>query len=140
MNALKKIRLFETTVMSAGNDQQINDPQQLERQLSRAANIDILRMVYFDMFFLFLGIKTFSNQSQVEYLYLTKNMEIQKEFMIHNQTNYIDKVVNFDTKFLFTSGIDYQLDEQRTIVDEAQVIKIWDFQQLISGSDGYNAT
>ena len=84
MNALKKIRLFETTVMSAGNDQQINDPQQLERQLSRAANIDILRMVYFDMFFLFLGIKTFSNQSQVEYLYLTKNMEIQKEFMIHN--------------------------------------------------------
>ena len=60
--------------------------------------------------------------------------------MIHNQTFYIDKVVNFDTKFLFTAGIDYQLDEQRTIVDEAQVIKIWDFQQLISGSDGYNAT
>ena len=26
------------------------------------------------------------------------------------------------------------------IQDEAQVIKIWDFQQLISGSEGYNAT
>jgi len=26
------------------------------------------------------------------------------------------------------------------VTDEAQVIKIWDFQQLISGSDGYNAS
>ena len=52
--------------------------------MDRASNIDILRMVYFDMFFLFLGVKTFNNNSQVEYLYLTKNMEIQKEFMIHN--------------------------------------------------------
>ena len=48
--------------------------------------------------------------------------------MIHNQTFYIDKVVNFDTKFLFTVGIDYYFDEFRQIQDEAQVIKIWDFQ------------
>ena len=76
MSNLKKIRLFETTVMSAGNDQQITDQAHLERQLNRASDIEILRMVYFDMFFLFLGIKTFNDQSRVEYLYLTKNMEI----------------------------------------------------------------
>ena len=49
-------------------------------------------------------------------------------------------MVNFDTKFLFTVGIDFYFDEFRQIQDEATVIKIWDFQQLISGSEGYNVT
>ena len=76
MSNLKKIRLFETEVISSSNNDRITDPNQLERQLNRAADIEILRMVYFDMFFLFLGIKTFPDDTKIEYLYLTKNMEI----------------------------------------------------------------
>ena len=80
--------------------------------LKYAQNVDILRMVYFDMFYLFLAFRIQDDGSEVQYLYLTKNLEIlqeggrRKEFMIHHNTVYIDKVINFDMKFLFTVGID----------------------------------
>ena len=96
-------------------------------------------MVYFDEFFLFLSIKNLPNDAYVQYLYVTKqNMELTPErtFQIHTETYFIDKVVNFDVKYLFTVGSDNCFDENHTIVDKAYVIKIWDFQSLIAMSSG----
>lgn len=39
-------------------------------------DITVLRMVYLDMFFLFLGREVYEDQTTAEYLYSTKSMEI----------------------------------------------------------------
>lgn len=58
--------------------------------------------------------------------------------MIHHNTVYIDKVINFDMKFLFTVGIDQCKLENGSIQEQQYFIKIWDLQALISGQEGYN--
>ena len=86
--------------------------QDESNNLKFAQDVEILRMVYFDMFFLFLTERYQADGSVEQFLYLTKNLEIlqeggrRKEFRIHHSTVYIDKVINFDMKFLFTVGID----------------------------------
>jgi len=97
-------------------------------------DIHILRMVYMDMFFLFLGRETDSEENPWEYLYLTKSMEISKKWMIHHQTLYIDKVVSNNMKLLYTFGIDCGFNENGDLEHKAYVIKIWDFTQLVGES------
>lgn len=98
-------------------------------------DIHILRMVYLDMFFMFLGRETYGDDGETaEFLYLTKSMEISQKWMIHHQTLYIDKVVNSSMKLLYTFGIDCGFNENGEMQDKAYVIKIWDFTQLVGMS------
>ena len=99
-------------------------------------------MVFLDHYFLFLARKySLENTPIGEHLYLTKNMQVHNSFMIHHESLYIEKVVNFDRKFLFTMGKDYCLDENKERTDWAYFIKIWDFLQLIGGgSQGCKCT
>ena len=71
MSNLKPIRLFDTEIISGEGNTQMQD-------------IHVLRMVYLDMFFMFLGRETNSDGETSEYLYLTKSMEISKKWMIHH--------------------------------------------------------
>jgi hypothetical protein len=121
MSNLKPIRLFDTEVISTQDAQHMQD-------------IHIMRMVYMDMFFLFLGRETDSEDNSWEFLYLTKSMEISKKWMIHHQTLYIDKVVSNGMKLLYTFGIDCGYNENGELQDKAYVIKIWDFTQLVGES------
>lgn len=115
MSNLKPIRLFDTETIS-GQDQSM-----------QAENLTFHRMIYLDMFFLFLCKEKIDEEQEIEYLYSTKSMEIQKKFMIHHHTLYVDKVVNAQMKLLYTFGLDFGLDENGNILDKAFVIKIWDF-------------
>lgn len=57
-------------------------------------------------------------------------MIIQKKFVIHHQTLYIDKVIttgNQSMKLLVTLGRDCQFDENYETQDTAYVLKVWDF-------------
>ena len=114
MSNLKISKLFDTEVISAQDAHHMQD-------------IHIMRMVYMDMFFLFLGRETDSEENSWEFLYLTKSMEISKKWMIHHQTLYIDKVVSNGMKLLYTFGIDCGFNENGELQDKAYVIKIWDF-------------
>lgn len=57
-------------------------------------DIQALRMVYLDMFFLFLGMDLRNKDDPTEYFYLTKNLQIKAEFKIHTKTYYVDKFTN----------------------------------------------
>lgn len=84
-------------------------------------------MIYLDMFFLFLCKEKVDEEQEIEYLLSTKSMEIQKKFMIHHQTYYVDKVVNAQMKLLYSFGLDAAFNENGEMQDKAFVIKIWDF-------------
>ena len=62
-------------------------------------DIDILKMIYLDMFFLFLGQEKMragqDMRDETEYFYLTKNLQVKSEFKIHHGTLYIDKFINY---------------------------------------------
>ena len=45
-------------------------------------DINVLKMIYLDMFFLFLGRKKVGDST--EHFYLTKNLQIKSEFKIHH--------------------------------------------------------
>ena len=79
MNILKKIKLFASEDLT-GSAEERQIAQQSGNNLKFADDIDILRMVYFDEFFLFLSIKNLPNDAYVQYLYVTKqNMELTPE-------------------------------------------------------------
>jgi hypothetical protein len=84
-------------------------------------------MIYLDMFFLFLCKEKVDEEQEIEFLVSTKSMEIQKKFMIHHQTYYVDKVVNAQMKLLYSFGLDAAFNEDGEMQDKAFVIKIWDF-------------
>jgi hypothetical protein len=50
--------------------------QDESNNLKFAQDVEILRMVYFDMFFLFLTERYQTDGSVEQFLYLTKNLEI----------------------------------------------------------------
>lgn len=93
----------------------------------------VLKMVYLDMFFLFLGRdkrKTMEGNGDLnEYFYLTKSLQVKSEFKIHTQTHYIDKFINYQKglKLLISMGVDQNYSETSGTEDSIQIIKIWDF-------------
>jgi hypothetical protein len=121
MSNLKPIRLFDTEIISGEGSTSMQ-------------NIHILRMVYLDMFFMFLGRETDEDGDTSEFLYLTKSMEISKKWMIHHQTLYIDKVITSSMKMLYTFGIDCGYNENYEVQDKAYVFKIWDWTALVGES------
>jgi len=110
MSTLKKIRLFENEDLTGNQDGQ-------QVSLKHDSQIEIMRMVFLDHYFLFLARKYSADGSaQGEYLFLTKNMVVHNAsnpFMIHHESYYIEKVVNSKHKLLFTMGKDQQLNENR---------------------------
>lgn len=110
MSTLKKIRLFENEDLTGNQDGQ-------QVSLKHDSQIEIMRMVFLDHYFLFLARKYSADDSaQGEYLFLTKNMVVHNAsnpFMIHHESYYIEKVVNSKHKLLFTMGKDQQLNENR---------------------------
>lgn len=96
----------------------------------------VMRMVYLDMFFLFLGQDQKSNDP-TEYFYLTKNLQIKSEFKIHHQTYYVDKFINYQKgmKLLISMGMD---NNDMAVDDKVLAIKIWDFQSLVHSSYMYH--
>ncbi len=76
-------------------------------------DILVLKMVYLDMFFLFLGREKMKNPGNAtgdmnEYFYLTKSLQVKSEFKIHTQTHYVDKFINYQKglKLLISMGVD----------------------------------
>jgi hypothetical protein len=87
-------------------------------------------MIYLDMFFLFLGRdKGKVGEPNSESFYLTKNLQIKSEFKIHNETFYVDKFINYQKgmKLLVSMGRDLLINDAGAKVDEAYIIKLWDF-------------
>lgn len=138
MSNLKKIRLFEAESIAQGLPssqaaaQYSNNGQATHMQL-----VNVMRMVEIDMFFFFFGTEVVNQggyEQAAQYLYRTKNLEIQQRYLPHNAALYIDKVIEQDRglKKIVTFGQDCQFDEQGQMVDQAYVLKVWDFQQLTS--------
>ena len=76
-------------------------------------NIMVLRMLYLDYFFLFMGMNAAQNKDgglldQGQYLFLMKEMQVKSEFKIHRSVLFLDKNVDnlMNNKFLLSLGYD----------------------------------
>ncbi len=101
----------------------------------------MLRMIYLDMFFLFLGKDSKKGgPDALESFYLTKNLQIKQEFRIHHETFYVDKFINYQKgmKLLISLGKDVFMNEAGEIEDQCQLIKLWDFQSMVHSSKLYS--
>jgi len=71
---------------------------------------DILveKMVYLDMFFIFLGREQRLGPEGQQYLYLTKNMEVKESFRPHSETLFLEKILKFNKglKLIVSLGFD----------------------------------
>lgn len=104
-------------------------------------DVNVIHMIYLDMFFLFLGTPVMPTpqpgetpQYATEYFYLTKNLQIKQEFKIHTQTVYVDKFISYQKgmKLLISLGHDYAYNQAtQTVEDLGWIVKIWDFQSLV---------
>ena len=101
-------------------------------------DIMVLRMLYLDYFFLFMGMNAEQNPDQTlvdpnQYLFLMKEMQVKSEFKIHESVLFLDKNVdNFmGNKFLLSLGYDQNYDPTTgQPADKHLVFKIWDFISL----------
>lgn len=102
-------------------------------------DIMVLRMLYLDYFFLFMGMnahKTPDGQALADpnqYLFLMKEMQVKSEFKVHRSVLFLDKNVEnaMGNKFLLSLGYDDNVDAVTGNVGETiLVFKIWDFISL----------
>lgn len=98
-------------------------------------DVNVIHMIYLDMFFLFLGTpvpKAGEQAYPIEYFYLTKNLSIKSEFRIHTQTFYVDKFISYQKgmKLLISMGRDISNTSGQP-EDLGWIVKIWDFQSLV---------
>lgn len=112
-------------------------------------------MLFFDMFFLFMGQELKSRPEEPWYFYLTKNMEVKETFHIHTETLAIQKIVRErqGQKLIVSLGFDEQLEPLAadkdfpsgvTFPKKLLVIKIWDLFDLAQNTylnrDNFNLT
>lgn len=99
-------------------------------------------MIEIDMYFLFFGSEILDKETgqSYNYLYQTKGLDIQERFSQHHQTLYIDKAIDKknELKKIVTFGTDCQFDETHQVTDRAYVLKIWDFESLITHTYNYD--
>lgn len=77
-------------------------------------DIEVLRMLYLDYFFLFLGfngakaVDGVTLQDPTQYLFLMKDMQVKSEFKIHRSVVFLDKNVDnpMGNKYLLSLGYD----------------------------------
>lgn len=102
-------------------------------------DIMVLRMLYLDYFFLFMGMNAAKTPDQTQladpnqYLFLMKEMQVKSEFKVHRSVLFLDKNVDnvMGQKFLLSLGYDDNVDAATGNVGEAiLVFKIWDFISL----------
>ena len=102
-------------------------------------DIMVLRMLYLDYFFLFMGMNSKMDstgaalQDPNQYLFLMKEMQVKSEFKIHRSVLFLDKNVdNFmGNKFLLSLGYDDSVDANTgNVLETHLVFKIWDFISL----------
>lgn len=152
MASFKRIRFFECDAIEDPSAQGAKGPQpkgRAAREEVKASealvkggektiqDLKILRMIYLDMFFLFLGSdKLKAGESQSSTLYLTKNLVVKQEFRIHHETLYVDKFINYQKgmKLIVSMGKDRFVADNEEVQDECQLIKVWDFQSLVHSS------
>ena len=83
--------------------------------LKNDLQVEIMRMVFLDHYFLFLARKYNGEDPIGEFLFLTKNMIVhnaQEPFMIHHESMFLEKVVNARHKLLYTMGKDMRFNEE----------------------------
>ena len=66
----------------------------------------------------------------MQYLYRSKNLQIQQRYLPHVTTLYIDKVIEPNLKKIVTFGLDCFYAEDGEVQDKAYVLKVWDFEKL----------
>ena len=100
-------------------------------------DIMVLRMLYLDYFFLFMGMNAEQNPDQSlvdtnQYLFLMKEMQVKSEFKIHESVLFLDKNVDnmMGNKFLLSLGYDSNFEPASGQAERLLVFKIWDFISL----------
>jgi hypothetical protein len=107
---MRKQKFFEQKPLS-GSDTSSMDFDQSKKSLN---DIMVLRMLYLDYFFLFLGMNAKTNaegsalQDPQQYLFLMKEMQVKSEFKVHKSVLYLDKNVEnlLGNKYLLSLGYD----------------------------------
>lgn len=98
----------------------------------------VLRMLFLDHFFLFMGMNSQKTEDEsalvdnTQYLFLLKGNSVKSEFKLHKSIVYLDKNVDnrMKNKYLLSLGYDEQVDSTGNAVQNALVFKIWDFISL----------
>jgi hypothetical protein len=59
---------------------------------------------------------------------------VKAEFKIHHTSYYINKIINLKkgTKYIISFGVDKQFSEGEQAANLATVIKIWDYESMIT--------
>ena len=93
-------------------------------------------MLFLDHFFIFMGKKNefMANGEDLvdprQYVFIMKDMQVKSEHRIHHDVRFLQKNTENPTgnKYLLSLGYDYG----PTKGSKALVLKIWDFESLIS--------
>jgi hypothetical protein len=134
---MRKQKFFESKTLS-GSEPSGMDFDQSKKSLN---DIMVLRMLYLDYFFLFLGMNAETTadgtalKDPQQYLFLMKEMQVKSTFKVHRSVLYLDKNVEnlMGNKYLLSLGYDDQIDSNSgSVVQTALVFKIWDFISLDS--------
>jgi hypothetical protein len=134
---MRKQKFFESKTLSG------SEPSGMDFDLNKKSlnDIMVLRMLYLDYFFLFLGMNAQTTadgtalKDPQQYLFLMKEMQVKSEFKVHRSVLYLDKNVEnlMGNKNLLSLGYDDQIDPNSgSVIQTALVFKIWDFISLDS--------
>ena len=134
---MRKQKFFDSKQLPSGEEPM--QPGSFAARRKTLNDIMVLRMLYLDYFFLFMGMnaeKTPDGQAladPTQYLFLMKEMQVKSEFKVHRSVLFLDKNVEnaMGNKFLLSLGYDDNVDVATGNVGETiLVFKIWDFISL----------
>lgn len=134
---MRKQKFFESETIVGKEDQKQNSSMQFEKKSKSLNDLLVLRMIFLDHFFLFMGMNnekaadgTILNQDQ--YLFLMKGDQVKIEYKIHKSVLFLEKNIdNFlKNKYIVSLGIDEFNDPSQGKQESALVLKIWDFMSL----------
>ena len=137
---MRKQKFFDSKQLASG-EEPLQPGGYTDSKRKSLNDIMVLRMLYLDYFFLFMGMnaqKTADGTALADpnqYLFLMKEMQVKSEFQVHRSVLFLDKNVEnvMGNKFLLSLGYDDCIDPQSgTISDTILVFKIWDFISLDS--------
>jgi|LauGreDrversion4_2_1035121.scaffolds.fasta_scaffold295497_2 hypothetical protein len=94
-------------------------------------------MIEIDLFFFFFGAELNAEGQSYNYLYMTKNLDIQCRYSLHHRTLYIDKAFDKSRqlKKIVTFGEDCLFNEAYVVQESVYVLKIWNVEALVG--EGY---
>lgn len=134
---MRKQKFFDSKQLPSGEESQPGAPM-MDFKRKTLNDIMVLRMLYLDYFFLFMGMNAQkapdgSLADPNQYLFLMKEMQVKSEFKVHRSVLFLDKNVEnaMGNKFLLSLGYDDNVDPMSGNVQETiLVFKIWDFISL----------